>query len=151
MTRLYQQIVPVLKEENIPFTLYKHDPMWTITEASTFLDYPLEQGTKSLVLEGEDKRVIATVPGHEHCDFRAIKRAVGVKRISMCREKTLAERFGVERGGVAPFGYSCGVILVVSSSLFEVPYVYFTPGRREITVRISGKDFKQIMLDAVIL
>jgi len=148
---LYNHILFLLSESEIAFETLQHDPALTIEQVSSVLNYPLEQSTKTLALEGTSRMVVATVAAHERFNFKAIATVVGVKRLSMCKEQTLTENFGVERGGVAPFGFPPQIVLVVSASLFTAPHVYFSPGRRDLTLKLASDDFKRVMSDALVV
>lgn len=149
MTALYERILSYLKQNEITFETFKHDPVLSIEQVSAILNHPLGHSTKTLALKGGSRIVIATVAGNERFNFKVIANAVGVKRLSMCKEQTLTETLGAERGAMPPFGFSREIPLVVSSSLFTAPNVYFSPGRRDISVKVSGNAFKRVMSDAI--
>src|SRR5947199_10448506 len=103
---LYECVLTCMKNCGVQFEETRHEPVFTSEVARRVSGHPEEQGTKSLVLQtSEGKLVVVTVCGDERIDFNRTKKLLGVKKVKMCDEELLPSRLGTELGGVAPFGY----------------------------------------------
>ena len=144
-TELFRRIITYLAERGFHYEVFEHAPVFTADVASQISDHSREEGTKSLALRGQRTIVVVTVAGNERVDFRQVATLLGEKKLSMANSELLSARLGSEVGGLAPFGYDSAVRLAVSESLFKASSVYFNPGRNDMTVRVSGSVFCEIM------
>lgn len=145
---LYENVLAEMRGCGVQFEETRHEPVFTSEAASHISGHPEEQGTKSLVLQTSDKKlVVVTVCGDERIDFNGIKKLLGVKKVKMCDDQLLPDQLGTELGGVSPFGYSTstGISLVVSPRLFLQEFVYFNGGQNDVTFRVTGSGFKKLM------
>lgn len=146
ITSLFDSIIERLAEYRELYELMEHDSVLTSEMASSVCNHPVEQGTKSLALSRKGRIVVATIAGNERFNFSLIAQLVGEKKLSMVNEDSLVETLGTHVGGLAPFGYSHEIRLVVSARLFAVPFVYFNPGRNDRTTRMEGHAFQRTMI-----
>jgi Ala-tRNA(Pro) deacylase len=145
-TPLFKKVMEILNGQKYPYEMTNHRPMLTSKQASEISGHDPALGTKSLALcGGSGKIIVATTAGNERLDFKAIKRLSGESRVELCPEEQIIGRLGTHIGGIAPFGYTDDIVLMVSKAILEAKQVYFNPGRNDVTICISNKVFRKIM------
>src|SRR5712691_3468284 len=73
--RLYQR----LQASGIPFTVLRHEPVYTSEQAAAVRGVPLASGAKALVLKAGDAFVMAILPADRKLDSRKARDGLGVK------------------------------------------------------------------------
>lgn len=145
MSTIYQNIINRLITNHIEYACIEHAPVFTSQEARKLLNHKIEEGTKSLVLKSKNKIVIVTVTENEKVDFKQVQTIINEKQVQMLNVNELFEKIGVGIGAVAPFGYDIDVILLVSKTLFNQENIYINPGVNNVTIKLSGQAFKNII------
>lgn len=146
-SELRQTILDYLEEKGIEYEHMKHEPLNSTEEACEVVGHQPDESTKTLVLEGEAEKVAVTVPGDKEVDLDKVAELTETQGLELCSPDELEDENGVELGGVPPFGYGEDVKLVVSTELFDKENVYFCPGRKDETIKVSGEEFRRIMID----
>jgi len=141
----YDRILEILKNSSAQYEIVSHQPVYTSEEASRTIGHEEREGTKSLVLQDGEFIVVVTVSGDEKIDFKKVARLLSRKKLKMTQEETMKEMLGVNSGGVAPFGYDTNFPLVISKKLLEMSWVYINPGKNDVTIKIKGDHFAEIM------
>ena len=136
-----------LSENEITHELLTHEPINTTAEACEVVGHAPHESTKSLVLATDTVPVVATVPADEEINFDRVKSVTGLRNIELFPPDRLQSKYGVDPGGVPPVGYNSDTAVVVEASLFENDDVYFSPGRKDKTVHVSGEVFRRIVSD----
>jgi len=147
MTDLYETIRSYLDDATLSYRLVEHEPVHTSEEARNVLGHEPEEGTKSLALDADGTIVVATVPEPRTVPIPAVAASVGADAAQLCDPSVVESRLGTELGGVSPFGYGNDVQTLIDPVLFEVPKVYFNPGRNDVTAVVSGEAIQSIAAD----
>lgn len=146
MKNLYSEIKTILENMAISFQEFEHRPVYTSKEASEVSEHLEAESTKCIVLQSLEKIFVVTMAANEKINYSEIKKVLGEKKLSMMPIEDLRQKLGIEVGAVSPFGYESTVRLVVSSSLLKQNNIYINPGLNNVTIKIRGKDFENIML-----
>lgn len=144
---IYRTLQAYLERSAVRYELIDHEPVDTTAEACDVVGHRPHESTKSLVLTTETVMVVATVPATEEVDFARVRETTETRGLEMCPPAELESRYGLSPGGVPPFGYDGDTEIAVSTALFENDDVYFSPGRRDRSVRVSGDDFRKMVSD----
>jgi prolyl-tRNA editing enzyme YbaK/EbsC (Cys-tRNA(Pro) deacylase) len=147
MTDLYETIRSYLADATVGYRLVEHEPVQTSEEARNVLGHAPEEGTKSLALDADGTIVVATVPEPRTVPISSVAGTVGADTAQLCDPSVVESCLGTELGGVSPFGYGSDVRTLVDPALFEVPELYFNPGRNDVTAVVSGDGFRSIAAD----
>jgi nondiscriminating aspartyl-tRNA synthetase len=99
------EIIRILKENNIEFEHIKHEHTPTSQDSARVRNTKLEEGVKSIILIGKSskKNYHVNIPSNMKIDMKAISSLVGEK-CEFEKVEIIKERFGLEVGGVPPFG-----------------------------------------------
>ena len=106
MTEKGRAVLRLLTEEQIPFTVYEHEPVYTIEEMLQVGLPDPDAIAKNLFVRDDKKRnyYLLVIREDKNADLRRIQQAIGSRRLSFASESDLQAILGLERGGVTPFG-----------------------------------------------
>lgn len=147
-----EKIKSLLKENNIDFETFEHEPVRTSEEAAKVrTGYSLEQGAKALIIRAkvsnQDKRfVMVVVPGDKRFDNQKLKKFLGVKDIRFATEEEVGEiTKGILPGGVPPFGNLFNLEVFADKSLFDHQKIIFNAGDKRFSVGMESADYQRIV------
>jgi Ala-tRNA(Pro) deacylase len=110
---------------------------------------PRARVAKAVLLGDDEHYILAIVPASGRVDTRALCELLGKRELTLAGEDEIALMFpDCELGAIPPVGPAYGVDTVVDASLLVQPDVYFEGGDHEHLVRVSGADFRKLMLGA---
>jgi Ala-tRNA(Pro) deacylase len=130
-----------LQEAGVPFTQREHAAVRTSEEAAAVRGAPLHSGAKALVLKGGDRFLLAVLPADRALDSRALRAAVGSRRIRFASRDELLELTGLTPGAVPPFGSLFGLETVCDPGLADNRQINFNAGSHSHSVQMSYADW----------
>lgn len=136
-----------LKEHDIYFELYHHDPIYTNEDAVIMKEEKGFTGTetKALFLKGKSGNYYSFVTfTTKHTDFKRLKQVAGEK-VSIVKSGEMEELTGQKAGAVTPVGYEASIPVIVDAELFEQEKLVFAPARPDQTMVILAEDLKKII------
>ena len=83
-TQLFENITTQLKQLNIEFDIFNHEPVFTSEAAREILGHLPAEGTKFLAIDTEPE--LAVLTPSERANFKLIKRLLSVKRAQLCND-----------------------------------------------------------------
>ena len=131
-----------LQEAGVVFTESEHAAVRTSEEAAAVRGAPLHSGAKALVLKGGDRFLLAVLPADCALDSRALRTAVGSRRIRFASRDELLELTGLTPGAVPPFGSLFGLETVCDPGLADNERINFNVGSLRHSVRMSYADWE---------
>ncbi|MCF7917434.1 prolyl-tRNA synthetase associated domain-containing protein [Candidatus Gracilibacteria bacterium] len=149
-----QKLYDLLKELNIEFEKFEHEPFFTCEESNEFYQKQKGKGGhfKTLFLRNKPKTrwVLAIVESHRKADLKALQNFLEEsKNFSFGAPEYLKEKLGLTPGSVTPFGLihpNAGDLeVVVDEGLLEHDFVHFHPLRNTATLRLSKENFLKFL------
>ncbi|MGK5595183.1 MAG: aspartate--tRNA(Asn) ligase [Parachlamydiaceae bacterium] len=100
------EVIRLLRAEEYPFQHLSHEATPTSEDSARVRQTSLEEGIKSIILKGKSskKNFQVNLPSHLKLDMKAISKMVG-ERCEFEDPEVIKERFGLQIGGVPPFGH----------------------------------------------
>ncbi len=147
MHKRFEEIVALLNERGISFTIHEHDPSYTVADAKERTLFPLERLVKTIAFRVKaGGYILATVRGLDRIDYRKLASACGTKRADVVRltPEEVAEVFGVEVGSVSPIHLQEGVQIFFDTHVPVQETVFCGIGRPDRTLEIRLVDLVQI-------
>ena len=129
-----------LRDKKIPFRehFYKYQEHGGTAVGAAELGYPEHVLIKTLVMQTESRKVVLVLM---HGDFevstRNLARALGVKRVEPCDERTAGRHTGYSFGGTSPFGTRASLPVYAEKTIFDLPSILINGGRRGFLVEID--------------
>lgn len=167
---LYEKIINLLKQNNIDYQEFRHEPVRTSEEAAQVRGSNLSEGAKALIfkcttsstLESADLNtkidsqyefIQLIVPGNHLVDKDKFKDSYKFTKLKMASPEEVLEISGVEPGGVPPFGnlFNIPIKVFYSSTqsfdelLKSTNMMEFNCGDRSISVRMKVSDYIKIV------
>ena len=149
-------VTPALRELDaaaIPYVVHEYERGDSLhdfgIEAAEALGVEPDRVFKTLLVDVDGGHAVAIVPVSGRLGLKAVGRAVGGKRVSMC-DPAVAERLtGYVRGGISPFGQKRRLPTVVDelATLFDT--IYVSGGKRGIDIELAP-DVLIAHLDAIV-
>ena len=142
-------ILRFLQDAGIPYTLYCHEPKWTIEEClnTPGLDQCRATMCKNVFLCNRQQTAFYLMLLHPDRPFRTaeVSKLLGVSRLSFAPEEKLPPLLGLEKGAVSPLGLQFDrenrVSLVVDNALLRFEALWFHPGVNTQSLEMSAADF----------
>ncbi len=134
-------VMRILDANKIPYVGFEYSTEFTegvlIAKA---LNEPEHLVFKTLVTEsGKGEHFVFVIPVAETLDLKAAARAVGVKSISMLKQKELLPLTGYIHGGCSPVGMKKPFPTVIDASAQAFDEFYVSAGRVGRQIRVNPK------------
>ncbi len=142
-------IYEFLNANNIAFTKYDHEAVFSAEEAKVKTGHVPGQQTKNLFLCDDKKRnfYLVTIPDGQRADLKHLKTFLGEKSLRFAPADKMKEFLGLEPGSVSPLGLINDanklVKYYIDPGLLENEMVYVHPNINIATLAISVQDFKK--------
>ena len=76
---VFDRIEDLLKERGVPFTVLRHEPVFTSEQAAAVRGTPLASGAKALVVKTGERFVMLVLPADRKLDSRKARAALGAR------------------------------------------------------------------------
>lgn len=149
MSTVFNNIIKILKENNITYELIKHEHIHTSEDAAKArgIETPKE-GVKSLIFKTKEKNfILVLVPGDKRADSKTIKRLEQTKDMKLASADEIKNVAGVTIGSVGPFGLKTKLKTYFDKAILNNNFSYFSPGTHLDTVKLKPKDLLKILKD----
>lgn len=132
-----------LRERRVPFEphFYTYEEYGGTKVASAALGVDEHRTVKTIIMETDGKKqLIVLMHGDCEVSTKNLARAVGVKSIQPCDERTAERVTGYVFGGMSPFGTKASLPVYVEKSIFVLDRIYINGGKRGFLVEIDSRD-----------
>lgn len=148
---LSKRIKSILEEKGIQFEYHKHEPVRTSEEAAAVRGTKLEEGIKALILRGNKsgKNIMYCLPATEKIDMNKLKALEG-ESFEFEKPDVILEKYGIEVGGVPPFGFLFGLKTYYSKAIKE-KMSNFNSGTRTESISLKTSDLLDLVGSEVLL
>lgn len=146
------QIVSLLQRNNVWFEAFEHEPVVTSEEAANIRHgYSISQGAKALIVRvkrkgAADEFVMIVLPGDARFNSKKVKTLLGAKDVSFATHEEVARiTYGVQVGGVPPFGNLFEILVYADKSIFANEKIIFNAGDRRYSIAIESETYKKLV------
>ena len=134
-------VMRILDQKKIAYTPYEYSP--EITEGTVIaatLGEPVERVFKTLVtVSNTSQNFVFCVPVAETLDLKKAANTVGVKSISMIKQKELLPLTGYIHGGCSPVGMKKAFKTVIHGSAQDFETIFVSAGKVGYQVQVDPK------------
>ena len=142
---LRNEIVRQLKKEEMEFQHLVHEATPTSADSARVRGTLMEEGVKAIILRGKTtkKNFQVNVPSHMKLDMKEVANALGEK-CEFEDIEAIRTRFGLEVGGVPPFGNLLNLDTWFDERVFAHSRVAFNCGMPTESLVMSSADLKKL-------
>ncbi|KAF3361520.1 Aspartate--tRNA(Asp/Asn) ligase [Chlamydiales bacterium STE3] len=138
---LRNEIIRLLKTEEYSFQHLSHSATPTSEESARVRHTKMEEGIKSIIVKGKNtkKNFQFNLPSHLKLDMKAISNLVGEK-CEFEDAEVIKERFGLQIGGIPPFGHLINVETFFDESIKNHERAAFNCGLLTESIVMQSQD-----------
>jgi Cys-tRNA(Pro) deacylase len=141
---------PVMRElqaKGIPFRIFTHpSPLHSLEQAAQERGQRPHQVVRSILFRlAKDQFVMVLAAGPDQISWPALRKHLGVSRISMASEEEVLAQTGYPRGAVSPFGLPAPMRILVDESIFDEEEISLGSGMRNTAVILLTKDLRRAL------
>jgi len=155
-----QLLFDFLKEHSLPYTLFEHQPVFTVADkpiVTAIGGIPTTAGSipqphfKTLFLKDSkhNRFYLVSVLDGKRVDLNALSKVLGCHRFSFGKAEELQALLQLTPGSVTPFGLLFDndnrVSFVLDDDALNYPQVSFHPLRNDMTIAMAIEDFLRCM------
>ena len=150
-SQLVQKIRKLFDEAGVEYEYQKHEPVRTSEEAAEVRGTKLEEGIKALILKGKKtgNNIMVCLPATEKVNMEKLKELEG-ESFEFEKPEVVKEKFGVEVGGVPPFGYLMGLKTYYSEAIKSHNNSNFNCGTREESITVDTVELIGVLEDNIL-
>lgn len=139
-----------LDAKGIPYRVFIHPgPIHSLEQAAGERGQRPEQVVRSIVFRlSEGEFVMVLVAGAQQVSWPALRKHLGVSRISMASEEEILRCTGYPTGAVSPFGLPEPMRILVDESVLQEEEVSLGSGVRYTTVILKRADMIRLLGEA---
>jgi Ala-tRNA(Pro) deacylase len=138
---VFERIESWLKESGVPFTVLRHEPVFTSEQAAAARGVPLASGAKALVLKASEQFVMAIVPADRKLENKKARESLGVKSFRFADRAEVERLTGLQPGSIPPFGSLFQLPTVCDPALADNTSINFNAGDHSISVQMAYADY----------
>ena len=141
-----QSIITLLKENNIDYHIFEHEPVTTSEEAAAVREsFSVDQGLKALIIKtyGKDQGyAMIVLPGDQKFAQKKVEAALGIDDFRLADPEVIEDiTDGVEIGGIPPLGSLFALQAFADKQIEDMDEVVFNAGDRRVSISISAEDY----------
>jgi prolyl-tRNA editing enzyme YbaK/EbsC (Cys-tRNA(Pro) deacylase) len=138
---VFERLHAWLTGRGVPFSVLRHEPVFTSEQAAAVRGTPLSSGAKALVVKAGPAFLLLVLPADRKLDSRKARAALGVKELRFATREEVQERTGLQPGSIPPFGSLFGLPTHCDPALADNPSVNFNAGDHSISIQMAYADY----------
>ena len=144
MADVFQRLHDWLRQAGVPFTVLRHEPVYTSEQAAAVRGTSLASGAKALVVKAGERFVLFVLPADRKLDSRKARDALGVKGLRFATREEVEQLTGLQPGSIPPFGSLFGLATYCDPALAENPSINFNAGDHAISVQMPYEAYVRV-------
>ena len=144
---VYQELVAMLDESGVDFSIHTHAPSRTVADAEARLLFPVEQIVKTIAFRTRSGAVIlAALLGAGRVDYAKLAAILGVNRrdLTALSPEEVRKELGVEPGSVSPLLSREELQVILDRKMAGGETLFCGIGRPDRTLEIAFADLVQL-------
>jgi len=149
---ILKKLKEMLDGAKVSYEVYTHPLAYTAQEIAEKQHVSGKEMAKVVMLEVDDALVMGVIAASSKIHLNTTRASLGASAVRLATEDEFTARFPeCEIGAMPPFGNLFGLRVVVDPALEKDEYIYFNAGNHVQTVRMSYKDFAELVKPQVAL
>ena len=140
-----RNIKQYLFHNNVAYSHKTHSVAFTSQEVAEVERVPGGEFTKTVVLEANQRLILAVLPADHVINLEVLKRQVHSEKLSLAPEREFIEKFpACQPGAMPPFGKLFGLPLYCDTALAKHAEIEFNAGTHVDTIRMTYASFVKL-------
>lgn len=138
-----------LEKMNVPHRVFRHEtPVDSLEKAASDRGQRPSQVVRSILFRAaEDEFIMALVAGPGQISWKALRKYLGLSRVTMASAEDVLAVTGYRIGTVGPFGLARPVKVIIEAGLLAEEEVSIGSGMRDTAVILKTADLRQALGD----
>jgi Ala-tRNA(Pro) deacylase len=138
---VFERLHERLEQAGIPFTVLRHEPVFTSEQAAAVRGTSLASGAKALVMKAGDRFVLLVLPADCKLDSKKARSGLAVKALRFASKEEVETLTGLQPGSIPPFGSLFGLPTYCEPALARNPSINFNAGDHAISIQMNYPDY----------
>ena len=134
---VFIRICQLLAEQQLPYEVLRHAPVFPSEEAAAIRGTPLASGAKALICKVDDRFVMIVLPADRKLASKLARKAFAAKSIRFATKDEVLDLTGLTPGSIPPFGSLFQLPTWCDLALGEQPRINFNAGDHSISVSLT--------------
>lgn len=136
-----KKVKDYLDKNKIDYEAIAHKTVYTAYDAAQTLKKELKEIAKNLLIQADKTFVLVVVSADKKIDFGKLKKALGVKKVSLPNEKLMIRVLKIKPGAISSFGKLHQLETIMDKALVQTQKAVFSAGSFTDSVLMRVKDF----------
>ena len=146
-----QKLKDYLDQHEVEYVTISHSPAYTAQRIAEITHIPGKDLAKTVIVKIDDKFAMAVLPASRRVDLRHLQEAIGADDVVLASEPEFKALFpDCEVGAMPPFGNLYDMGVYVAEQLTEDDEIAFNAGSHTELVRMSYRDFANLVAPQVV-
>lgn len=141
---VFERIERRLAEGNVPFTVLRHEPVFTSAEAARVRGTTLASGAKALVCKADGAFVMLVLPADRSLNSKRLRATRGWKSLRFADRDEVLQLTGLAPGSIPPFGSLFELPTLCDPALAEQATINFNAGDHAISISMGWYDYLRV-------
>jgi Ala-tRNA(Pro) deacylase len=141
---VFARIEERLHQAGVPFTVLRHEAVYTSEQAAAVRGTSLASGAKAIVMKGGERFVLLVLPADRKLDNPTVRKALGSKALRFASREEVEQLTGLAPGSIPPFGSLFGLPTYCDPALADTPEINFNAGDHTISVQMAYGDYTAV-------
>ena len=138
---VFERLQDWLTQSGVPFTVLRHEPVFTSEQAAAVRGTPLASGAKALIVKAGDRFLLLVLPADRKLDSRKGREVLGIKALRFATRDEVLELTGLQPGSIPPFGSLFNLATYCDPALADNPSINFNAGDHAISIQMTYGDY----------
>ena len=150
MSSIFDRLHSWLEQRGVPFTVLRHEPVFTSEQAAVVRGTALASGAKALLVKAGDKFFLLVLPADRKLDNRKARSGLGARALRFATREEVEQLTGLQPGAIPPFGSLFGLPTRCDPALADNPSINFNAGDHAVSVQMTCADFLAVERPALV-
>lgn len=138
---VFDRLSACLEKAEVPFTVLRHEPVFTSAEAARIRGVSLGSGAKALICKADAQMVMIVMPADLRLASKQVRKAEGLKSLRFASKDEVAQLTGLQPGSIPPFGSLFDLPTWCDERLRDQPTINFNAGDHAISIQMRFDDY----------
>ncbi|MFA5047883.1 MAG: YbaK/EbsC family protein [Patescibacteria group bacterium] len=139
-----KQVKKYLDDKGVDYQEIVHRTVFTAYDAAQTLKRELKEVAKNLLIEADKTHVLVIIPADKKLDLAKLKKALGVKKVSIPKEQVMIKVLKIKPGALSSFGGLHKLETIIDRAMLKTKKVLLSSGSFTDSVLMKAKDFVQL-------